>query len=82
MALSEREQRILEEIETALAAEGPIKVVDPKARSFVFGVLIVLVGLALLLTAVIMPFTPLGVVAFIVMLAGVLQALNNIPLRR
>lgn len=82
MGLSEREQRILDEIENALVAEGPIKVVDPKRRFFVAGVLTTLVGVVTLLTAVIIPFAPLGVVAFLIMLTGVSVSAKHIPLRR
>lgn len=82
MGLSEREQRILDEIEVALAAEGPIKVVDPKHKIFLVGVLVGLLGMILLLAAVIIPFPPLGVLAFIVMLTGVSLSIRSLPLRR
>lgn len=82
MGLSEREQRILDEIEVALAADGPIEVNDPKRRFLLAGALATLMGIAVLLAAVIIPFPPLGVLAFIVMLTGVSVSVKNLPLRR
>ena len=78
MPLSDHEQRLLEQIEQALYDEDPkfarlYQSTDVRthyrarvARSVVCFV----AGLAMLLTAVILPLIPLGVVAFLVMLAS------------
>jgi hypothetical protein len=81
MSLSEREQRILDEIESSLIAEGIPNVVDPRSRKFVAGVLITLAGVGLLLTAVVLSSTLLGVGAFLVMLGGTYTASTHIPPR-
>jgi hypothetical protein len=76
--LSEHEQRLLEQMERALYEEDPKLASTLRGRSLrtadrrrlLFGVLIVLVGLALLLGGVMTPYWELGVVGFVVMLAG------------
>ena len=81
MGLSEREQRILDEIELSLAADGPLKVVSPNRRAVIRGAIVVLIGLALLLTAVVLPFPPLGVFAFVTMLTGTYMSIEGLPSR-
>jgi hypothetical protein len=81
MGLSEREQRILDEIESGLIAEGAPKVVDPKSIYFILGLLLCLLGLGAMLMGVILKVTILGVGAFLMMLSGVLLAAKNRPQR-
>lgn len=82
MGLSEREQRILDEIESGLIAEGGApKVVNPKSVYFIAGLLLCLLGLGTMLTAVIIQVTILGVGAFLIMLLGVLLSVKNLPRR-
>lgn len=77
MGLSEREQRILDEIEQAWHAEGAPEIGEPGRKRLIGGTLLTCAGLALLLGAVIIPLTPLGVVGFLVMLTGTTVALRG-----
>jgi hypothetical protein len=80
MGLSEREQKVLEELERGLYAEdakfatkvsaGP----SNSAARIVGGALLAVVGLSVLVFAVISQLTIFGVVGFALMLAGVLVA--------
>jgi len=77
MPLSEHEQRLLEQMEKALYAEDPKFATSLRSNSTAanrsraaLGVLAVLGGLGVLLAGMAMPLAILGVVGFVVMLAG------------
>ncbi len=88
MVLSEHEQRMLEEMERNLLQEdaslaqkvGQIGSSNRSAGKLVAGVLTMLIGVALLIFAVIIQFALFGVVAFIVMVAGLVVASANFRL--
>lgn len=83
MPLSEQEQRLLEEMERNLyqndadfvAAVGPRKG-KPNYTIVALGILLVLAGIATLVTGVIIQLYVVGILGFIVMFAGVLVALS------
>lgn len=83
MALSEREQKLLEELERGLMesdsgfASRVKKAGNPGSR-LVGGALLTVVGLGVLVTAVVLQFTPIGVIGFLLMLAGLVIATSNI----
>lgn len=78
MALSEHEQRLLEQMERALYAEDPKFATSLRSTSMArgsrgkaaLGVLVVFVGIAVLLTGMAMQSTPAGIGGFAVMLIG------------
>lgn len=82
MGLSEREQQLLEELERSLTSgENPPK--DPKLplspteqgpRRIVLGLLIMVAGFGVLLTAAISRLPFLGLVGFLVMATGAIVA--------
>lgn len=82
MALSEREQQLLEEMERHLY-QSEADVVQPSARrtvnyrSLVLGIIVALVGIGALIGGVAAQQPWLGVVGFIVMLGGVLLAFGR-----
>ena len=84
MPLSEDEQRLLEQMERALADEDPKFVSALRATSLrshnrrraVFGTLGFAVGVALLMAGVIVPLTIVSVVGFVVMLGSAYVALT------
>jgi hypothetical protein len=88
MALSEQEQKLLEEMERNLlqddaAFANKVKSVGASNKSagkLVAGVLTTLVGLGLLVYAVILQVAFFGVIAFVVMLAGLVVASSNFRL--
>ena len=83
MGLSEREQKVLEELERGLYADdakfatrvsaGP----NNSAARIVGGALLAVVGLSVLVFAVVSQLTVFGVVGFALMLAGVLVATGS-----
>jgi hypothetical protein len=83
MGLSEREQKVLEELERGLYADdakfatrvsaGP----NNSAARIVGGALLAVVGLSVLVFAVISQLTVFGVVGFALMLGGVLVATGS-----
>ena len=83
MGLSEREQKVLEELERGLYADdarfatrvsaGP----NNSAARLVGGALLAVIGLSVLVFAVISQLTVFGVVGFALMLAGVLVATGS-----
>lgn len=85
MALSEHEQRMLEEMERNLLAEdssleGKVKQVGSSSRSagkLVAGVLTMLVGLGLLVFSAASQLAFFGVIAFLVMVMGLVIASTN-----
>jgi predicted RND superfamily exporter protein len=88
MALSEREQRLLEEMERNLLREdaslaekvSQIGSSNKNAGKLVAGVLTMLIGVGLLIFAVTIQFALFGVVAFLVMVAGLVVASANFRL--
>ena len=90
MPLSEHEQRLLEQMERALYAEDPkfassLRSAGPRPgsrRKAAIGVLVALVGVALLIAGAATSIIPLGVVGFLAMLGGtfvVIQTLRAEP---
>ena len=82
MALSEHEQRVLDELERGLYAEDAkfaTKVASGgnPARKLVAGALIAVVGLSVLVFAVIIQLMFIGLVAFALMLAGLVVATSG-----
>jgi hypothetical protein len=83
--LSEEEQRLLEQMEEALAAEDPKFVSALRGSSTrsrhkrltIFGCLGFLVGIATLMTGAVVATTPIAVVGFVFMLAGAYLALSH-----
>lgn len=82
MPLSEHEQRLLEEMERSLyqndadfVAKVGGKRARPAYRSIVLGVLVAVVGIAVLVTGVFVQQPIVGIVGFVVMFAGVLLAI-------
>ena len=72
MGLTDRERQIIEEMEAALSAEDP-KLVATMARrrpSIALNIAAILLGVALLLSGVIAKLTVLGIIGFLVALAG------------
>jgi hypothetical protein len=82
MPLSEHEQRLLEEMERSLYQNDADFVATvgarrgkPAYRSIVLGILIAVVGVAVLITGVFVQLPIVGIVGFVVMFAGVLLAI-------
>jgi hypothetical protein len=72
MGLTDRERQIIEEMEAALSAEDP-KLVATMARrrpSIALNIAAILLGITLLLSGVIAKVTVLGIIGFVVALAG------------
>lgn len=85
MGLSEREQKLLEELERGLLENesGLARKagrVGNSASRIIAGVLLVLIGLSVLVSAVIMQLIPVGIVGFLIMLGGLVMALANAEL--
>ncbi len=84
MGLSEREQKMLEEMERELLssdAEFASRLKDPdkgSASKLIAGVLVMVAGVGLLILAVALQVAFFGVFAFAVMLIGLLVASNNL----
>jgi hypothetical protein len=82
--LSEHEQRLLEQMERALYAEDPkfassLRSAGPRPgnrRKAAIGVLTLLVGIALLIAGPVTSVVVLGVVGFVVMLAGTMLVIS------
>jgi Protein of unknown function (DUF3040) len=85
MSLSDRERRLLEEMEAALATEDPrlqttlagsaTTLAKPRLLA---GALSLLAGVALLFTGLISKTTPLGVAGFIVALVGLILIIRSL----
>ena len=84
MPLSEHEQRLLEQMERALYAEDPkfassLRSAGPRPgnrRKAAIGVLTLLAGIALLIAGPVTSVVVLGVVGFVVMLAGTMLVIS------
>lgn len=88
MALSEHEQKLLAEMEAALAADDPrlVGALRGKARTHqasrvLAGSLAVLAGLAVIVAGLIAKVTIIGVIGFIIALSGAFTAISNFSLR-
>ena len=83
MALSEREQKLLDELERGLyesdanLANRMKRPSNSSPKKLVGGAVVALMGLSLLIVAVVLQFSPMGVVGFLVMLAGLILASSN-----
>ncbi len=83
MALSEREQKLLDELERGLyesdasLANRMKRPSGSSPKKLVGGAVVALMGLSLLIVAVVLQFSPMGVVGFLVMLAGLILASSN-----
>jgi hypothetical protein len=83
--LSEHEQKLLEQIERALVDDDPkfasqVRSGDRRKgarRKLQLGALLVVAGLALLVGGAAIPSVPIGVVGFLVMLAGAVLGVLN-----
>lgn len=89
MALSEHEQKLLAEMEAALAVDDPrlVGTLSGKARTrqasrVLLGFFAVLCGLAILVAGLIAKSTPIGIGGFIVALFGAFTAISNFSLRQ
>lgn len=84
MALSEREQQLLDELELSLKSSDAnlaSKLAKPGAPTparVIAGVLVVVAGLAVLITGVSAGWTLLGALGFVTMFAGVLVATTRL----
>lgn len=84
MALSDREQRLLDELERGLYESDPNlanKISSSGSRTparLIAGLVIGLIGVSLIVFAVMIQVAFFGVFAFIVMLAGLIVASSNI----
>lgn len=84
MPLSEHEQRLFEEIERSLADDpkfaSAVRANDPRhhaRRRLVIAGIILVVGLGVLVAGAMLHSTPLGVIGFVIMLAGPAFALQS-----
>ncbi len=83
MALSERERRLLEEMEAALASDDPrlqsTLTASPKiSGSLLRGVALLAIGFAILFTGLISQITPLGIAGFAIALTGVISGVRSL----
>jgi hypothetical protein len=88
MALSDHERKLLAEMEAALEQEDPrlLSTLTGKARTkqgsrALLGFSTLLVGLFVLVSGLVAKQTIVGVLAFLISLAGVLLIITNIPAR-
>ena len=84
MPLSDREKRLLEEMEAALLTEDPRLVSAlsadpalPSRKRIVAGAVLVLVGLATVVGGVMAKVPPVGIFGFIIALTGVISAISS-----
>ena len=86
MPLSDHEKRLLEEMEQALASDDP-RLVDVLNSGRIaparigLAVLAIVLGIATLLGGLIAKVTPVGIVGFIIALAGLVAILRSISLK-
>ena len=84
MPLSDREKRLLEEMEAALLTEDPRLVsalsanpASPSRNRILIGAGLVLLGLATLFGGLVSKVTPVGILGFIIALSGVITAIST-----
>jgi hypothetical protein len=92
MALSDRERRLLAEMEAALASDDPrlqstlsggdtATLIRKAPGSLLLGGGLILGGIAILFTGLIAQIAPIGVAGFVVALAGLLMALRSLSVK-
>jgi uncharacterized membrane protein HdeD (DUF308 family) len=88
MALSDHERKLLAEMEAALEQEDPklLSTLTGKARTrqgsrALLGFSILVVGLLVLISGLIAKATAVGVIAFLISLAGVILIITNISVK-
>jgi hypothetical protein len=92
MALSDRERRLLAEMEAALASDDPrlqstlsggdtATLIRKAPGSLILGGGLILAGIAILFTGLVTQIAPVGVVGFVVALAGLLMALRSLSVK-
>ncbi|MEY4735660.1 MAG: hypothetical protein RL428_995 [Actinomycetota bacterium] len=88
MALSDRERRLLAEMEAALASDDPRlqstlaggdtqTLIRKAPGSLIGGIALILAGIGILFTGLISQITPVGVAGFIVALIGLLMSIRS-----
>jgi len=89
VALSEHEQKLLAEMEAALAADDPrlVGALTGKARTrqasrVLLGFFCILAGLGVVLAGLVAKSTPVGIIGFIIALIGAFTAISNFSLRQ
>jgi hypothetical protein len=85
MSLSDRERRLLAEMEAALATDDPRlesrlagNTLTPTKPRLLVGVLSIIAGIAILFTGLISKTTPLGAAGFLVALVGVIVTARSV----
>ena len=85
MELSDREKRLLDEMEAALLTEDPRLVsalsagpASPNRKRIMIGGGLVLLGLVTLFGGLVSKVTPIGILGFIISLSGVITAISSI----
>ena len=85
MPLSDRERRLLAEMEAALATDDPRlesrlggSTLTPARPRILLGVSLTLLGIAIIFGGLISKTTPVGVIGFLVALVGVLMLIRSI----
>ena len=84
MPLSDREKRLLDEMEAALLTEDPRLVSAlsanpgmPSRKRIMVGAGLVLLGLVTLFGGLISKVTPIGILGFLIALSGVISAISS-----
>ena len=84
MELSDREKRLLDEMEAALLTEDPRLVSalsagpsSPNRKRIMVGAGLVLLGLATLFGGLVSKVTPIGILGFLIALSGVISAISS-----
>ena len=84
MTLSDREKRLLEEMEAALLTEDPRLVSalsaipsSPSRNRIIAGAGVVVLGLIVVFTGLILKLTPVGILGFLISLGGLISAISG-----
>ena len=84
MPLSDREKRLLDEMEAALLTEDPRLVsalsagpTSPNRNRIMVGAGLVLLGVATLFGGLVSQITPIGILGFLIALSGVISAISS-----
>jgi uncharacterized membrane protein HdeD (DUF308 family) len=84
MELSDREKRLLDEMEAALLTEDPRLVSalsagpsSPNRQRIMIGAGLVLLGLATLFGGLVSKVTPIGILGFLIALSGVISVISS-----
>ncbi len=85
MELSDREKRLLDEMEAALLTEDPRLVsalsagpASPNRKRIMIGGGLVLLGLVTLFGGLVSKVTPIGILGFLIALSGVISAISSV----